>query len=109
MKAAIGVLYVFIIAIVGALVITVASVPAGVQLLAITAVMPIVALSVIFTYFCRKGKIWSFAGASVLSVLGVILRVIISTQPNLEVGRGLPVKSHSSLHSVRVSCCFEEL
>jgi hypothetical protein len=39
----------------------------------------------------RKRKVWSFAGASILGAIGVILRVIVSTQPNLEIGGGLPV------------------
>ena len=91
MKTAIGLLYIFIIAIISALIITVANVSAGAQLIAIGSVIPIIALNAVFIYFCRRRRIWSFAGASVLGVIGVILRVIISTQPNLEVGGDLPV------------------
>ena len=39
----------------------------------------------------RKRKVWSYAGASIIGAIGVILRVIVSTQPGLEVGGGLPV------------------
>jgi len=91
MKAAIGLLYVFVVAIIGAFAFTLAHVSFKVQLLAIGSVVPIIALAFLFIYFCRKQKIWSFAGASVLGTFGVILRVLISTQPNLEVGGGLPV------------------
>ena len=44
-----------------------------------------------FIYYCRRRKAWSYAGASVLGALGIILRVVVSTQPSLEVGGGLPV------------------
>ena len=90
MKTAVTLLYVFIIAIVGALAVTLLSVSSSVQIIAVVSVTPILVLSVIFVYFCRKGKAWSFAGASILGALGVILRVVVSTEPNLEVGGGLP-------------------
>ena len=61
------------------------------RLLSVAFITPIVILSVIFIYFCRRRKVWSYAGASILGALGVILRVAVSTQPNLEVGGGLPV------------------
>ena len=60
-----------------------------VQILAITLVSPLIILNIVFIYYCRKRKVWSYAGSSILGALGVILRVIISTQPNLEVGGGL--------------------
>jgi hypothetical protein len=91
MKAAISLLEVFVLAIVLALVITITNVSTKVQLLAIVLVSPILFLSLVFIYFCRKRKIWSFAGASVLGALGVILRVVINMNPSLEVGGGLPV------------------
>ena len=90
MKTAVALLYVFIVAIVGALAVTLLSVSSSVQIIAVVSVTPILVLSVIFVYFCRKGKAWSFAGASILGALGVILRVVVSTEPNLEVGGGLP-------------------
>lgn len=91
MKTAIGLLEVFVVAIIVALVITISSVSPSVQLLATVLVSPIIALSIIFIYYCRKRKVWSYAGASILGALGVILRVVVSTKPSLEVGGGLPV------------------
>jgi hypothetical protein len=91
MRTAIGLLYIFVIAIIIALVIIIISVPLGVQILAAGSVTPIIVLAFIFIYYCRKGKFWSFAGASILGAIGVILRVAISTQPSLEVGGGLPL------------------
>lgn len=91
MKTAIGLLEVFVVAIILALIVTITSVSAGVQLLATIVVSPIIILSIIFIYFCKKRKIWSYAGASIIGAVGVILRVVISTKPNLEVGGGLPV------------------
>ena len=77
--------------IIGALIVTLSSVSFSVQVIAIISVTPILILSAVFICFCRQGKAWSFAGASILGALGVILRVVVSTQPNLEVGGGLPV------------------
>ena len=91
MKTAIALLYVFIIAIIGALIVTLSTVSSDVQLIAIISVTPILILSAVFIYYCRQRKAWSFAGASILGAIGVILRVVVSTQPNLEVGGGLPV------------------
>jgi len=47
--------------------------------------------NIVFIYYCRRRRVWSYAGASILGAIGVILRVIVSTQPNLEVGGGLPI------------------
>lgn len=91
MKTAIALLYVFTVAIIVAFVITEISVPPDVQVLAVGFITPLVVLSLVFIFYCRKGKAWSFAGATILGAIGVLLRVIISTQPNLEVGGGLPV------------------
>ena len=91
MKSAIGLLEVFLAAIVLALIITIYNSTFEVQLLAIALVSPLIILNIVFVYFCRKRKVWSYAGASILGAIGVILRVIVSTQPNLEVGGGLPV------------------
>jgi len=91
MKTAIGLLEIFVVAIILALLVTIASVTPQIQLLATVLVSPIIILSVVFIYYCRKKKIWSFAGASVLGAIGVLLRVIISTEPSLEVGGSLPV------------------
>ena len=91
MRVAVSLLEVFVLAIILALLITIVNVSSSVQLLAIGLISPIICLSLVFIYFCRKRKIWSFAGASFLGALGVILRVVISMNPNLEVGGGLPV------------------
>lgn len=91
MKTAISLLYIFIVAIVTALIITLISVPSGVKLLAIVFVTPFVVLSLIFVHFCRLKKAWSFAGASILGAAGAILRAIVNTRPNLEVAGGLPI------------------
>jgi hypothetical protein len=90
-KTAIVLLEVFLVAIIAALVITIASVPVGVKMIASGTVSPIAALTALFIFYCRRGMIWAFAGASVLGAVGVILRVIVSTKPSLEVGGGLPV------------------
>ena len=91
MRAAIGLLYIFVIAIAAALIVTISNVSANAQALAIASVTPLIALNIVFIYFCRKRKIWSFVGASILGAIGVTLSVIVSTQPSLEVGRGLPI------------------
>jgi hypothetical protein len=91
MKTAVVLLEVFLVAIILALIVTVINSVFEVQILAITLVSPIIILNIVFIYYCRKRKVWSYAGASILGMVGVILRVIISTQPNLEVGGGLPV------------------
>jgi hypothetical protein len=91
MKTAISLLEVFVVAIILALLVTITNVNPQVQLLATILVSPIIILSIIFIYYCRKRKIWSFAGASILGAIGVLLRVIISTKPSFEVGGGLPV------------------
>ncbi len=91
MNAAIALLYVFTAAIIAAFITTIISVPANVQILAVGFITPLVVLSLVFIFYCRKGKAWSFAGATILGAIGVLLRVIISTQPDIEVGGGLPV------------------
>jgi len=92
MKTAIGLLVIFLVAIVLALIITTINSAPEVQILAITLVSPLIILNIVFIYYCRKRKVWSYAGASILGAIGVILRVIVGTQPNLEVGGGLPVE-----------------
>jgi len=91
MKTAIGLLELFVIAIVLAFVATVTTGTMVMQVLAAGLITPIVVVALVFIYYCRRRKIWSYAGATVLGALGVMLRVIVSTQPSLEVGGGLPV------------------
>jgi hypothetical protein len=91
MRTTITLLEVFVVAVVLAFVVTVASGTLEMQALAAGLIIPIILLSVVFIRYCRLRKFWSFAGATILGVLGVALRVVVSTQPNLEVGGGLPV------------------
>ncbi len=91
MKTSLVLLEVFLVAIVIALIVTIMNSVFAVQILAITLVSPIIILTIVFIYYCKRRNVWSYAGASILGVIGVILRVIISTQPNLEVGGGLPI------------------
>ena len=99
MRTAITLLELLLVAIILALIVTILNTTAQVQLLAITVVTPQIILIIIFIYYCKKKKVWSYAGATILAILGIILRVVISTQPNLEVGGGLPV-GISSLYIV---------
>jgi hypothetical protein len=91
MRTALSLLEVFVVAIVLALVVTLENVSRGVQVVAVVSVTPIIVLSLVFIYYCRKRKVWSYAGASILGAIGVALRVAVSTNPSLEVGGGLPV------------------
>ena len=91
MRTSIVLLEVFLVAIILALIVTLINSVFEVQLLAIILVSPLIILNIVFIYYCGKRKVWSYAGASILGAIGVILRVIISTQPNLEVGGGLPI------------------
>ena len=91
MKTAIGLLEVFVVAIVLALAVTLVNVSAEAKAIAVGVVSPIILLSIIFIYYCSKRKVWSYAGASILGAIGIILRVVVSTKPSLEVGGGLPV------------------
>ncbi len=91
MRTSIVLLEVFLVAIILALIVTVINSVFEVQILAITLISPIIILNIVFIYFCKKRKVWSYAGASILGAIGVVLRVVISTQPNLEVGAGLPI------------------
>lgn len=92
MRTASGLTVVFVIAIAIALIITLTSVSVYVQLLAVGSVTPIIILDLIFIIYCKKRRRWSYAGASILGAIGVCIRVVVSTQPNLEVGGGLPTE-----------------
>jgi hypothetical protein len=91
MRTAIGLLELFVVAIVLAFLVTVSTGTLEMQVLAVGLITPIIILSLVFIRYCRMRKAWSYAGASILGILGVILRVIVSTQPSLDVGGGLPV------------------
>jgi len=91
MRSAVVLTELFVVAIVLALLITLSSVSPSAQLLAAGAVAPIIVLSLVFIRYCRRRKLWGYAGASVLGAVGVCLRIAVSTQPSLEVGGGLPL------------------
>lgn len=84
-------LVLFLCAIVVALILTVELTPPSTKLLASSVVVPVVGLTVVVLYLERKGKRWSYLGAVGLGVFGIALRLIISSQPQLEVGGGLPL------------------
>jgi len=90
-NTAVGLLGIFVIAIILAFSVTFTTGTIEMRLLSVAFITPITVLSIVFIYFCRKRKLWSYAGASILGAVGVILRVVVSTQPSLEVGGGLPV------------------
>lgn len=91
MRAATALMGVFLVAVVAALALTVADVP-GARLVAVVSVAPIVAITVVFIVFSARGRLWAFAGGSAVGAVGVALRVVVSTQPGLEVGGGLPIE-----------------
>ena len=65
MRTAIGLLEVFIVAIILALIFTITYSTLQVQFLAIALVSPLIILNIIFIYYCRRMKVWSYAGASI--------------------------------------------
>ena len=81
----------FLVAVIAALAITLYSVAFPVGLLAVAVVSPILVLTLLVLYFERRRKPWSFAGGAALGTLGVTLRLIVNSHPQLEVGGGLPV------------------
>jgi hypothetical protein len=81
----------FLVTVISALVVTLYSVAAPVRLLATTAVSPIIVLTLVFLYFERRRRPWSFAGSAALGAVGVALRLIVNSQSDLEVGGGLPL------------------
>ena len=91
MRTAVGLLELFLVAIILAFIATFATGTGEMRFLSVAFITPITILSIFFIYYCRRKKVWSYAGASILGALGVILRVAVSTQPSLEVGGGLPV------------------
>jgi hypothetical protein len=90
-RAATVLMALFLVAVIAALAVTLSSVAVPVGLLAASAVTPIIVLSLLLLYFERRRRPWSFAGAAALGISGVALRLIVNTQPQLEVGGGLPL------------------
>jgi hypothetical protein len=89
-RIAIVTLALFLFAVLVALGITLISVSLAARVLAIAAVSPIVALAVIFLLMETQRRPRGFVGGGVLGILGVGLRLVINTQPQFEVGGGLP-------------------
>ena len=89
-RAATWLLGLFLVAILAALGVTLDEVP-GARGVALASVAPIIALTAVFIVYSRRGRSWAYAGGSAVGVVGVALRLAISTQPSLEVGGGLPV------------------
>jgi hypothetical protein len=90
MRTAVVLLEIFAVAIVVAFGLTFATGTAEMRVLSVGFITPILILSLVFIYYCRRMKAWSFAGALILGLVGIGLRVAVSTQPSLEVGGGLP-------------------
>ena len=91
MRTAVGLLEIFLVAIILAFLATFATGTIEMRLLSLASITPIAVLSIVFICYCRRKKVWSYAGASILGALGVILRAAVSTQPNFEVGGALPI------------------
>jgi len=90
-RAAVGLLCLFLVAILAALSVTLASVSPEAKAVAVLAVTPFIVLDLLFVVEGRSGRRWAFAGGAVLGAAGVLLRLAVSTQPGLEVGGGLPL------------------
>jgi ABC-type cobalamin transport system permease subunit len=90
-RVAMVLLGLFFVAVVAALAVTLSSGSARIGLLAASAVTPIVIVTLIILYFESQRRPWSFVGAAALGALGITLRLLVNTQPNLEVGGGLPL------------------
>jgi len=86
-----AVLAVFLVAVIAALAVTLASAAPGVGALAASVVTPIIVLSLLFLFFESRRRPWSFVAAAALGLLGVTLRLTVNAQPQLEVGGGLPL------------------
>jgi FtsH-binding integral membrane protein len=90
-RTAMVLLALFLVAVLAALAVTLYSVASSVGILAASVVSPIIGLTLLFLYFERRRRPWSFAGAAFLGMLGVTLRLIVNSQSQLEVGGGLPL------------------
>ena len=108
-ETAVGVTVVFGMAVIAALVVTVVSAPAGVQILAVTSVVPMIVLELVFIFYGRRKRLWAFAGASVLGAVGVCFRVAVSTRPSLEAGGRSACRGVDALHRAGGGRLSEEL
>jgi hypothetical protein len=108
-KIASALLVLFLLATLLALTITLLSVSVSVRLLAWSATGPIVALTIVFLYFGIMRRPWSHLGAAALGAFGVTLRLVVSTQPQLEVGGGLPTSVDLSYLALGASVLVSNL
>ena len=90
MKTAAALLVVFTIAIILAFAVTIITGTPEIRLITLTFVTPLTILNLVFIYYCKRRRLWSYVGAAIIAAIGIILRVAISTMPSLEVGGGLP-------------------
>ena len=65
MRTATLLLEIFVVAVVLAFLVTVSTGTFEMQILAAGLIVPIIILSLVFVRYCRRGKAWSYAGASV--------------------------------------------
>ncbi len=65
MRTAISLLAVFVVAVLVAFLVTFTAGPVTMRILSVAFIVPIISLSLAFIYYCRKRKVWSYAGASV--------------------------------------------
>jgi len=79
MRTAIGLQKIFVITIILAFIATLTTGTAEMRLISVALITPFIILSLAFIYYCRKRKVWGYAGASILGAVGVVLRVIVST------------------------------
>ena len=91
MKTTVSLLELFVVAIALAFAVTFTTGTVQMQILSVAIVIPIVILALVLIRYCRQRKAWSYAGSMALGVLGVTVRVVVSSQPSLEVGGGLPI------------------
>ena len=90
MKTAVALLVVFTIAIILAFAVTIITGTTEIRFIALAFVTPLTILNLVFVYYCRQRRLWSYVGAAVIAAIGISLRVAVSTMPSLEVGGGLP-------------------
>lgn len=88
--------------------------PADVALL-LPVVVPFILLYAMLSFFCLKGKKWSYAASLILSIIAVVVFFVVATVPNGAGDQGPPaafaalvmilpvllaVKSYESLYSL---------
>jgi len=77
MRAAIGSMIIYIIA----LLLAIPGTPAQFRLFASSILVPIIILNLIFIVYGRRRKLWSYVGALVVAAVGMAVQFAISFQP----------------------------